>query len=132
MILNGTTFAIWQRPAFRKDINIVSSAFDRLAHDLLCFTPSVERCSIDPVHSLVHGGAYRLNGRFLVLWSPPDPPFRGRANGSGSYSDFGNLETALAKTSSLDLQSRSTGARLKTTISTLNQSSKLRPGYPEY
>src|SRR6266700_2898668 len=102
MILNGTTLAIGQRPAFCKDIDIVSSTFDSLAHDLLCLSPSVERCSIDPVHSLVQGGLNGSNGRFLILGSPPDPPFRGSAYRSGSYPDFGNLKIALAKTSSLE------------------------------
>src|SRR6266699_2777499 len=69
MILNGTTLAIGQRPAFCKDIDIVSSTFDSLAHDLLCLSPSVERCSIDPVHSLVQGGLNGSNGRFLILRS---------------------------------------------------------------
>src|SRR2546430_14858760 len=119
MILNGTTFAIWQRPAFRKDIDIVSSTFDRLAHDLLRLSPAVERCSIYPVHSLVQGGGKGFHGRFLVLGTPPNLPFRGCANGSGSYSYFGTLEIALAKIYSVGLQCRSPVEVLEVTISIL-------------
>src|SRR2546428_4613 len=115
MVLNGAALAIGQRSAFRKDVDIVSSTFDRLAYDLLCFSPSIEGSCIDPVHSLVDGSLNCLNGRFFVLWAPPDPPFRSRAYWSASYSDFGDLEIALAKTPSLELQSHSTRAGWKTT-----------------
>src|SRR5437762_5632973 len=45
---------------------------------------------------------------------------------------FGNLKIALAKTSSLERQSRSKDAGLKTTISTLNRRDTLWPWDPEY
>src|SRR5207247_3407183 len=96
MILNGTTLAIGQRPAFRKDIDIVSSTFDRFPHDLLCLSPSVERCSIYLVHSLVPGGLYGFNGRFLVLASPLNPLCRLLVIWCGCYSVFTSLEIALA------------------------------------
>src|SRR5207245_3027040 len=110
---NRNPFTIGQRPTFRKDVDVVSPIFDSLAYDLLCLSPSVEWRGVDPVDSFVQGGADRLDGRFFVLGSPPDSPLRGRAYRSSSYSDFGNLEIALAKTSSLKRQSRSNEAGLK-------------------
>ncbi len=54
-IFHRASFSIWQGPALCEDENVVPSTFDSFAHNLLCPSPPVEACGINPVHAEVQG-----------------------------------------------------------------------------